>query len=361
MADKMIITEGVELNLREFKQAAGMAPRFPGQVLSEALQVDAWYKQSFRGGDVIYFVSQRILKNGNAAGLMVRHYDGGRPEKAKKTSVAKMDAKLWKQLDKDDIPPSVMKKFKARMESIKEAEAQDWNEFNTKLSKLTKKLRKDAGAKSIRQNYKGTGNQKARRQLWINFKNGAVLDIWLDKGWVQFGGVVARHPAGDEYPSPRIVKYEGKTPEQVYEKTKEILKAWADRKQIGECRLVESKGLTWKAALTAMKAKTPKNVLVGIGDTGNEAEFYPETPYWSEVRLHADDGRRTALQFVDFQAYDDLLHTLVAALKRARFNANLTGEGTLWVPTVDKAPEMWGPRAKAAEVKGSAKELEGLG
>ncbi len=103
-----------------------------------------------------------------------------------------------------------------------------WGEFNTKLAKLMQKLKKDAGAKSIAQNYKGTGSQAYRRQLWVHFASGAVIDLWLDKGYLKFGGVVMNGVPGAEGRSlPGGIKYEGKTPEHVYAEAAKHLKEWA--------------------------------------------------------------------------------------------------------------------------------------
>jgi len=99
----------------------------------------------------------------------------------------------------------------------------DHDAYNAALAKLMKGLKHDASVKSMRQEYKGTGSQKARRQLWTRFKNGAVLDIWLDKGSVKFGGVVAR----PSYPDPRVIKNLPK-PEETYRRIKEILNKWLD-------------------------------------------------------------------------------------------------------------------------------------
>lgn len=110
----------------------------------------------------------------------------------------------------------------ALLERVREelVEEVDHNEFNTALSKLMKRLKKDANVKSIRQNYRGTGKQKARRQLWTRFKDGRVLDIWLDMGSVKFGGVVQ-----GPFPDPRAIK-NARTPAATYDRMVEILNKW---------------------------------------------------------------------------------------------------------------------------------------
>ena len=98
---------------------------------------------------------------------------------------------------------------------------------STLAKRIGKGLKADLAAESIRQNYKGTGSKKHRRQLWIRFKSGAVIDIWLEERLVSFGGVVS-NGGGSPSPSPHSVLYKEKTPEQVYAEAMPILKAWAD-------------------------------------------------------------------------------------------------------------------------------------
>lgn len=105
--------------------------------------------------------------------------------------------------------------------------AEDIDAFNTQLAKLFQRLKKDAGASSIKQNYKGTGSKKFRRQLWINFKSGAVIDIWLEDRLVNFGSVVKN---GGGTLEKKTVMYQEKTPEQVYAEAMAVLKAWANGK-----------------------------------------------------------------------------------------------------------------------------------
>jgi hypothetical protein len=98
--------------------------------------------------------------------------------------------------------------------------------FNAKLAKLMQGLKKGADAETIRMNYKGTGKQAFRRQLWVRFKNGAVIDLWLDNGFLKFGGVVNRNNSGGQtVPAPVI--YKDKTPEDVFDVALKALKTWA--------------------------------------------------------------------------------------------------------------------------------------
>jgi len=100
--------------------------------------------------------------------------------------------------------------------------------YNTVLAKLCQKLKRDSGAKSITQNYKGTGKQSFRRQLWVTYKNGAVIDLWLEADSIRFGGVVTKRPEGGTYRLPKGVAYGSKAPDQVYAEVAKELKAWAN-------------------------------------------------------------------------------------------------------------------------------------
>ena len=87
-------------------------------------------------------------------------------------------------------------------------------------------MKKDAGAETIRQNYRGTGSQKAVRQIFVRFRSGAVVDLWLRHGFLEFGGVVARGGGGPGL--PKGVVYQSRTVEQVYQEALGHLQAWAN-------------------------------------------------------------------------------------------------------------------------------------
>jgi hypothetical protein len=64
------------------------------------------------------------------------------------------------------------------------------DEFNTALAKMLQGLKKDLGAKNVRQNYKGTGSKKHARQLYVTFTNDVMIDLWLEAGVVNLGGCI---------------------------------------------------------------------------------------------------------------------------------------------------------------------------
>ncbi len=100
-------------------------------------------------------------------------------------------------------------------------------EYNTALAKLLQGLKRDAGAETIRQNYRGTGKQAFRRQLYVHFKSGAVIDLWLESDRLGFGGCVCNRPQGSGATLPRSLPYGDDEPEVVYAVAAKMLAAWA--------------------------------------------------------------------------------------------------------------------------------------
>ena len=96
------------------------------------------------------------------------------------------------------------------------------------VAKAFKKHKKDAGIKSLSQNYKGTGSKIADRQLYIRFTNGAVIDIWVYPTFVQYGGVVAMRADGKRIePQPRGFKYENMSHADIGKRIADELTAWS--------------------------------------------------------------------------------------------------------------------------------------
>ncbi len=93
--------------------------------------------------------------------------------------------------------------------------------------RIGKGLKKDLGAKTVRQNYKGTGSQAARRQLYCRFSTGAVIDIWIGTDGVRLGGVVEIDGAGNRVkPATNIVR--GDDIEVIYGAVKDALDPWVN-------------------------------------------------------------------------------------------------------------------------------------
>ena len=89
-------------------------------------------------------------------------------------------------------------------------------DFNTKLARKIQGLKKDCEARTVKQNYKGTGSQKFRRQVYIKFKEGLWIDIWLEYDFVKFSGV-ANLPIG----MPNRIPYGSHTVDEIYEVIRE--------------------------------------------------------------------------------------------------------------------------------------------
>ncbi len=66
----------------------------------------------------------------------------------------------------------------------------DIDQFNTELAAALKGLKKDLGAVSIRQGYRGTGSKQHRRQVFIRFANQESIDLWLKEDRIELGGVI---------------------------------------------------------------------------------------------------------------------------------------------------------------------------
>jgi len=97
--------------------------------------------------------------------------------------------------------------------------------YTATLAKLLQRLKKDAGALMVSQNYRGTGSKAYRRQLWVRFASGAVVDLWLERTGVRLGGVVLRSGLTK---LPGVIPYDGRSPEEVYAQLAPLLRDWAN-------------------------------------------------------------------------------------------------------------------------------------
>lgn len=93
------------------------------------------------------------------------------------------------------------------------------NEYNTTLAKLLQGLKKDLGATTIRQGYKGTGSKSFKRQIFVRFANDKHIDLWLESNRVECGGVI-RTRFGN-------VPHNNRTPTEVYKDIVEVLRPLA--------------------------------------------------------------------------------------------------------------------------------------
>ncbi len=64
------------------------------------------------------------------------------------------------------------------------------NEFNTALAKRLQNLKKEGIAENVNQNYKGTGSQAHRRQIFVRFSAFNSIDVWLNGSHIKIGGVI---------------------------------------------------------------------------------------------------------------------------------------------------------------------------
>lgn len=91
---------------------------------------------------------------------------------------------------------------------VNEADTDQQARYTAAVAKALLGYKKLAQLASIRQNYKGTGSQRARRQLWIRLVTGGAIDIWLEADSYTLGGVTATR-------IPGRWGYEGRAPEAI--------------------------------------------------------------------------------------------------------------------------------------------------
>jgi hypothetical protein len=87
------------------------------------------------------------------------------------------------------------------------------------LAKKLRSLKKELGADSVRQGYRGTGSASASRQIVINFpREDKMIDVWLETHNAKLGGVYARTNIN--------VLYNNRSVEEVYVEIRDQLSAW---------------------------------------------------------------------------------------------------------------------------------------
>lgn len=178
----------------------------------------------------------------------------------------------------------------------------DLDAFNSALAKLCAKLKKDMGATAVRQNYKGTGGQKFRRQLYVSFKDIPGPDLWLDSGFAKIGGVVFM-PFADKSP----ITYEGKTPAEVYA---EILK----RMRYAQDRIKQAKADKSAQAAAAGMPTEHASVPVEALETVATYDIFGDHANWERALLNED------------KAGDKLRKAMIMGLWK-KYSSQLSGTG----------------------------------
>jgi hypothetical protein len=212
----------------QMAEAAEMERRQPGSTISDPRQIARNMLQQLKW-DIHRDVNRNELSS------ILNQIETGDPEYVSKDDLAKaffdgldqaLDGKPAKDWLTDEVK-YILGEMTAQQELPGVSETDDWLTYNTQLAKYMQRLKRDAAATSIAQNYRGTGSRSYRRQLWIHFKSGAVIDVWLENGYAKLGGVVNNRPSGGEPLTTRTVQY-AETPEQTYEAVVAVLNPWAN-------------------------------------------------------------------------------------------------------------------------------------
>lgn len=81
-----------------------------------------------------------------------------------------------------------------------------WADFNTSLAKLMRGLKRDLGAKKVKQHSR---NSRGHRNIWVSLPD-VTLDVWLDDGHAQLGRLLWKAQGWGP-----TIQYGNSTPEQV--------------------------------------------------------------------------------------------------------------------------------------------------
>ena len=143
--------------------------------------------------------------------------------------------------------------------------------YNTDLAKKIKGVKRDLGVKTIKQGYKGTGGQKHRRQVWLRWEDGSVVDVWLDDGFFRFGGIVSQVGGREVQVSPRQIDYDGKPVDTIYREVVTALQAWrslAETPKVAKTKDVEKTApKKTKTDIPVVKPALRKSEKFAVGDT----------------------------------------------------------------------------------------------
>ena len=98
-------------------------------------------------------------------------------------------------------------------------------QYTADIGRELLKLRRAYGLLGVRQNYKGTGSQRANRQLYIRLPTDESVDVWLNMQNYEIGGVTNLRLPGS-FP------YNGRTPTEVAKDIADKLKMLAERNKV---------------------------------------------------------------------------------------------------------------------------------
>ena len=95
-------------------------------------------------------------------------------------------------------------------------------QYTADVGKELLRLRGAYGWIGVRQNYKGMGRQRARRQLFVRLPTDETVDVWLNSESYEIGGVTLLRMPGS-------FAYDGRSPAVVAEAISHKLKILAER------------------------------------------------------------------------------------------------------------------------------------
>lgn len=128
------------------------------------------------------------------------------------------------------------------------------SQYTADIARELLKLRRAYGWAGVRQNYKGTGSQRAKRQLFIRLPTDEAVDVWLETQGYQIGGVTILWIKGN-FP------YNGRHPAEVAKEIAEKLKMLAERDRTASDK---------KASITAPERLKNALSMIQSGGRGTE-------------------------------------------------------------------------------------------
>lgn len=111
-------------------------------------------------------------------------------------------------------------------------------QFTADVARELLRMKRALGITGMRQNYKGTGSQRFRRQLWTRFADVGPIDIWLDRESFQIGGVLPGGLSGS-------FKYGEGDAKQAAARIAEVLQEWKKSKAGVTASLRSRRAMYW--------------------------------------------------------------------------------------------------------------------